>query len=98
MGLSVGSGTAGGGKDVLFQNNVMTTKVRQLGQGIHIKTRDMYGGYVCNIAWIGNIFHVTGSPGGAIKIEAWYQSGISQVLQAAKRIAALKWETLSFRT
>lgn len=60
MGLSVGSGTAGGVEDVLFQNNVMTSRVGQLGQGIHIKTRSQYGGYVRRISWIDNVFHVAG--------------------------------------
>lgn len=76
MGLAIGSSTAGGISDVLYYNNVMTQQVGfQKGQGVHIKLRDRFGGYVRNIAWIDNVFYAAGLPGGAIRIEAGYQPG-----------------------
>ena len=75
MGLSIGSSTAGGISDVLYYNNVMTQQKRiQMGQGVHIKLRDRYGGYVRNVAWIDNVFYVAGKPGGAIVFEHGYQT------------------------
>ena len=76
MGLSIGSSTAGGISDVLYYNNTMTQEIKtQMGQGIHIKLRDRFGGYVRNVAWIDNVFHVAGKPGGAIVFECGYQPG-----------------------
>jgi len=75
MGLSIGSSTAGGIEDVLYYNNTMTAEIGQMGQGVHIKLRERFGGYVRNIRWIDNTFYVAGKPGGAIVFEGGYQSG-----------------------
>ena len=53
----------------------MHAEERQFGQGVHIKLRERFGGYVRNIRWIDNTFFVAGKPGGAIVIEGGYQSG-----------------------
>lgn len=75
MGLSIGSRTAGGIQDVLYYNNVITEQKRMgITNGIHIKLRDRFMGYVRNVAWIDNVFYVAGLPGGAIKFEAGYQT------------------------
>jgi polygalacturonase len=74
MGLSIGSSTAGGISDVVYFNNIMRQEKRfQLGQGVHIKLRDRFGGYIRNVAWIDNVFEVAGKPGGAIVFESGYQ-------------------------
>ena len=76
MGLSIGSSTAGGVSDVVYSNNIMRQEIKKnMGQGIHIKLRERFGGYVRNIAWIDNIFYVAGMPGGSIVFESGYQSG-----------------------
>ena len=75
MGLSIGSSTAGGIEDVLYYNNTMRAERKQMGQGVHIKLRERFGGYVRNIRWIDNTFFVAGKPGGAIVFEGSYQSG-----------------------
>lgn len=74
MGLAIGSSTAGGVEDVLYQNNIMRAEVKkQLTHGIHIKTRDRYGGYVRNIRYIDNVFYSAGKPGGGIVFTSDYQ-------------------------
>jgi len=75
MGISIGSSVSGGVEDVLYTRNVMNETAGQWGLGIHIKTRTTYGGYIRNIAYIDNVFHTAGMPGGAIEIESGYQSG-----------------------
>ena len=75
MGLAIGSRTAGGVENVLYYNNVMTEKEKMgIVNGIHIKFRDRYRGYVRNVAWIDNVFYRAGRPGGAIKFESGYQT------------------------
>jgi hypothetical protein len=58
MGLAIGSSTAGGVSDVLYYNNTMFAEEKgQYGQGVHIKLRDRFGGYVRNVAWVNNVIH-----------------------------------------
>jgi polygalacturonase len=69
--LIPGSSTAGGISDVLYYNNTMFADAKgQFGQGVHIKLRDRFGGYVKNVAWIDNVLH---SVNQALAFEFGYQ-------------------------
>ena len=73
MGLSIGSSVSGGVQDVVYEDCEMAEDATEWGQGAHLKTAAMRGGYVRNVVWRRINFAVVSTTG--LEVETGYQSG-----------------------
>ena len=95
MGLSIGSSVSGGVEDVVYEFNVMTEDATEWGQGCHLKTQALRGGYVRNVVWQHNVFNVVSSAG--LEVETDYQGGQKDCdASNCTEIRDIVWRNLTF--